>query len=44
MEELEKGQKELKDLATHKHPPELPGIKPSIKEYIWWDPWLQLHM
>jgi hypothetical protein len=26
------------------HHPELPGTKPSTKEYTWRDPWLQLHM
>ena len=25
-------------------PPELPGTKPSTKEYTWMDPWLQPHM
>jgi hypothetical protein len=24
--------------------PELPGSKPSTKEYPWRDPWLQLHI
>jgi len=24
--------------------PELPGTKPLPKDYIWTDPWLQLHM
>jgi hypothetical protein len=25
-------------------PPKLPGTKPPTKEYIWRDPWFQLHM
>ena len=24
--------------------PELPGTKPTTKEYTWWDSWLQLHI
>ena len=48
VEELEKGLKELKGLRLHNNnnninqadPPELPGRKPSTKEYTW----LQLHM
>jgi hypothetical protein len=47
MEELEKGPKKLKGIATHRKNnninqpdlPELSGTKPSTKEYIW----LQLH-
>jgi hypothetical protein len=52
MEELEKGQKEMKELQPHRrnntmnHPisPELPGTKPPTKECTWSDPWLKLHM
>jgi hypothetical protein len=34
-------------MSTNQTPPptpELPETKPSIKEYIWRDPWLQLYM
>jgi hypothetical protein len=49
MEELEKGLKELKGVATHKKnnnmnqpvPLELSGTKPTTKEYTWRD---QIHM
>jgi hypothetical protein len=49
MDELEKGPKELKELANPQEeqqyqPQELPGTKPSTKEYTWRDPWLHLHM
>ena len=52
MEKLEKGLKEMKELATPyeepqyqlNRPPEFPGTKLPIKEYTWRDPWLQLHM
>jgi hypothetical protein len=56
MKELEKGLKELKGLRNHRknnniNQPdptyterELPGTKPSIKEYTWRNPWLQPHM
>lgn len=44
--------KELKGFATHRKnnninqpdPPELPGTKPSTKEYTWRKPGLQTHM
>ena len=52
MEELEKGLKELKGVATQRknsniNQPdtlELPGTKLPTKEYTWSDPWLQPHM
>ena len=52
MEELEKGLKELKGFATHRKnnninqpdPIEIPGTKPTTKEYTWRVPWLQPHM
>ena len=52
MEELEKGPKELKDLAAPQEEqqyeltstPRVPGIKPPTKEYTWRNLWLQLHM
>jgi hypothetical protein len=39
-----KGLKEMKEFATHRKniyqpdPPNLPGIKPTIKEYTWMVP------
>jgi hypothetical protein len=53
MEELEKGLKELKGIATPRKNnninqldshPKLPGTKTSTKEYTWSDPLLQQHM
>jgi hypothetical protein len=52
MGELKKGLKELKGFASHRknnniHQPdtlELPGTKPSNKEYTGKDLWVQLHM
>jgi hypothetical protein len=29
--------------STNQTPAEFPGTKPPTKEYIWRDPWLQLH-
>jgi hypothetical protein len=49
MEELDKEPKELMGFATHRknnnnNQPELPGSKPSTKEYTWRNPWLQPYM
>jgi hypothetical protein len=53
VEKLEKRLKEMKGFGTHYEeqqfqfqpdPPELPGTRPTYKEYSRSDPWLQLHM
>ena len=52
MEEIEIGLKKLNGLQPHRKnnnvnqqdSPELPWTKPPTKEYIWRDPWVQLHM
>jgi hypothetical protein len=52
MQELEKGLSELKGFATHRRnndinqpdAPELPGTKPSTKQYTWRAPWLEPYM
>jgi hypothetical protein len=31
-------------ILTNKYFPELPGIKPQIKEYTWLNSWIQLYM